>query len=107
MPADDPVCAWTGTLAGTLVNASAAAVAAAMTREAGLVGRTLLGVRAAIMRGELSGPCAGLASYGSIKFRSTRRKRTLGHHPASKKSAEYGISGAESQTAEPHLHAHL
>jgi len=51
MPALEPVCARAGKLAGTLFSTKATAVAAAMTREAGLAGRTLLGVRAAIMSG--------------------------------------------------------
>jgi hypothetical protein len=31
----------------------------------------------------------------------------LGYQPAGKKTAEYGISGAESEAVEPHLRAHL
>jgi hypothetical protein len=67
----------------------------------------LLGDRATIICGELSGPCARPASYGSKEFRSTRGRRAAGHQPNLKKPAEYGISGAKSQAAGTDFHADL
>ena len=49
MPAEDPVCARTGMLPEALHRPTAAAVAIATARDAGFIGRILLGVLATII----------------------------------------------------------
>jgi len=49
MPAEDPLCARTGMLPKGLHRPTAAAVAIATTRDAGFIGRILLGVLATII----------------------------------------------------------
>ena len=49
MPAEDPVCARTGMLPKALHRPTAAAVAIATARDAGFIGRILLGVLATII----------------------------------------------------------
>src|SRR5215831_11251065 len=49
MPAEEPVCARTGMLPRVLHRPTAAAVAIATTRDAGFIGRILLGVLATII----------------------------------------------------------
>src|ERR1700720_1828190 len=70
MPALAPVCA----LAGTPASTSAAAVASATARDAGLTGRALLGGFSTIMW-DSGGPSVGEPNYGRNRVRSTQGGR--------------------------------
>jgi hypothetical protein len=69
MPAVDPVCARAGS------PASATAAVSAMARDAGLMGRALLGVLATIIWDKYRSPGAGNQGYGSNRVRSTEGRR--------------------------------
>src|SRR5208282_1155945 len=89
MPALDPVCARVGTLAST----TAAAVASATAREAGLTGRTLLGGLATIIW-TVSVPRPGTQTMDGTGYGQHTTDALAAAKPSVTKPCEYGSTGA-------------
>ena len=117
MPAEDPVCARAGMLPKELHRPTAAAVAIATARDAGFIGRILLGVLATIIWDgyeqisvppawdQAVGQAMAATIDGQLKSRSTYGQRVCESEAGPQKARECGSTGARTMLAKVTVHA--